>query len=41
MVRGDIFPDLVTKFADLLAVPLTSIYNEITATKIGPEIWKN
>ena len=41
MVRGDIFPDLVTKFADLLAVPLTSIYNEITATKIWPEIWKN
>ena len=23
MVRGDIFPDLVMKFADLLAVPLT------------------
>ena len=40
MVRGDLFPDLVTKYADLLAVPLTSIYNEITSTQVWPEIWK-
>ena len=38
MVRGDIFPDLVTRFADLLAVPLTSIYNEITTTQKWPKI---
>ena len=40
MVRGDIFPALVTRYADLLAVPLTSIYNEISCTKKWPKIWK-
>ena len=40
MVRGDIFPDLVTKHADLLAVPLTAIYNDISATLTWPKIWK-
>ena len=34
MVKGDIFPQLVTKYADLLAVPLTAIYNDISETKI-------
>ena len=32
MVVGDLFPDLVTKFADFLAVPLTSIFNEIVTS---------
>ena len=32
MVRGDIFPDLMGRFAVLLAVPLTDIYNEISRT---------
>lgn len=41
MVRGDLFPDLVSKYADQLAVPLTAIYNEITESKIWPRIWKN
>ena len=41
MVRGDIFPDLVTKFADFLAVPLTDIFNEITRTSTWPRIWKD
>ena len=41
MVRGDIFPKLVTLFADQLALPLTNIYNEITATFIWPKIWKH
>ena len=41
MVRGDIFPDLVTKYANLLAIPLTSIYSEIMDTKEWPTIWKN
>ena len=40
MVRGDLFPCLVTKYADLLAVPLTDIYNEITRSKTWPKIWK-
>ena len=40
VVKGDIFPNLVTKYADFLAVPLTSIYNEISATKIWPDVWK-
>ena len=34
MVRGDIFPALFTKFGDLLAMPLCSIYNEISRTKV-------
>ena len=40
MVDGDIFPQLVTLFADQLAIPLTSIYNSITASSIWPVIWK-
>ena len=40
VVKGDIFPELVTKHADLLAIPLTSIYNEITCTSEWPSIWK-
>ena len=41
MVRGAIFPALVTKYADFLAIPLTAIYNDISTTAIWPEIWKN
>ena len=40
MVPGDIFPALVTELADLFAIPLTDIYNEITSTKIWPAAWK-
>ena len=40
MVAGDIFPQLMTLFADQLAVPLTSIYNSISATTIWPVVWK-
>ena len=40
MVRGDIFLDLVTNYADLLVIPLTYIYNDITRTKTWPRIWK-
>ena len=40
MARGDIFPDLVTQFADFLAVPLTAIHNEISRTLQWPKIWK-
>ena len=29
MVQGDLFPKLVTKAADFLAIPLCDIYNEI------------
>ena len=41
MVRGDIFPDLVTRYADLLAIPLAAIYNDISQTQKCPNIWKN
>ena len=41
MVRGDILPELVTQYADFLAIPLTAIYNDISETKIWPKIWKN
>ena len=40
VVRGDLFPDLVTQFSNLLAIPLTSIYNEISRTFAWPTIWK-
>ena len=40
MVRGDVFPQLVTELADFFAIPLTSIYNEISITKVWPAIWK-
>ena len=40
MVKGDIFPDLFSKFSDFLAVPLCSIYNCIAQTRIWPRIWK-
>ena len=40
VVRGDIFPNIVTAHADALAVPLASIYNTITTTRIWPTNWK-
>ena len=40
MVIGDIFPKLVTRCADFLALPLTDIYNEVAATTIWPSSWK-
>lgn len=40
MVRGDLFPRLMHKFAVLLAIPLTNIYNEITDTMIWSKVWK-
>ena len=40
MVKGDIFPGLMDRYATLLAIPLTHIYNEITVTQIWPTIWK-
>ena len=36
MVPGDVFPSLVTKFADFLALPLTNIFNEISSTYVWP-----
>ena len=41
MVKTDIFPALVTKFHDLFAIPLTNIYNAITATGRWPISWKH
>ena len=40
MVRGDIFPKLVTKCTSALAVPLQDIYNCILRTFIWPLHWK-
>ena len=40
MVAGDLFPCLVTRLADFLAVPLCSIFNSIKNTAIWPIIWK-
>ena len=32
-VPGDIFPQLVTQFADFLAIPLANIYNSMTSSR--------
>ena len=40
MVWGDIFPVLFDKYATLLAIPLTDIYNEISRSLVWPRIWK-
>jgi hypothetical protein len=40
MVTTDIFPDLVTRFADQLAIPLGDIYNEILRSGIWLSVWK-
>ena len=40
MVQGDIFPVLMDKYATLLAIPLTEIFNAITETGIWPTTWK-
>ena len=39
-IRGDIFPSLVTEFSDILAEPLTDIYNQISTTLQWPAVWK-
>ena len=39
-VPGDIFPQLVTQFADFLAIPLADIYNKITDSRRWPKCWK-
>ena len=40
MVTWDIFPALVTRCADFLALPLTDLYNTISRTTIWPLIRK-
>ena len=40
MVKGNIFPALVTRFGDLLAYHYAQFFYEITATKVWPLIWK-
>lgn len=40
MVVGDLFPQLVTEFSDLIAIPLTKIYNLIMWQYHWPEQWK-
>ena len=40
MVRGDIFPKIVSKCAQHIAWPLSAIYNKILATYIWPLDWK-
>jgi hypothetical protein len=40
MVKTDVYPALVTKYADLFAIPLTNIYNTISEKMVWPAIWK-
>ena len=39
-IRGDIFPNLMTEYADLFALPLTDIFNCITETFVWLSVWK-
>lgn len=41
MVKGDLFPQVVTATASSLAVPLTDLYNAMTVTKEWPATWKS
>ena len=40
MISGDIFPDLITKFSDIIAIPMTDLINCALMTKKWPEMWK-
>ena len=40
MVDGDIFRQLVTKYSDVLAIPLHHVYKRSFARGTWPEIWK-
>ena len=40
MVPGDVFPQLMTRFADFFAIPLTAIYNDIMTSGSWPTTWK-
>ena len=40
MVRGDLFPVLVTACADFLAIPLANIYSEVSVSGVWPVAWK-
>ena len=39
-VQGDIDPQLVTKFSDILAIPLSFVYNQVLNTLQWPALWK-
>ena len=39
-IEGDVFPNLMSEFADIFALPLTDIYNRITETFKWPDCWK-
>ena len=39
-VKCDIFPDLINESAEVLAVPLTKIYNKTIESGIWPAVWK-
>ena len=39
-VPGDISPHLYESYADLLATPITAIFNQITRSKEWPDLWK-
>ena len=40
MISRDIFPKLVNRYHDFLAIPLTKIYNQVLATGKWPSIWQ-
>ena len=40
MVKGDIFPKLINSISNSIAVPLTSIFNELARSKKWPKTWK-
>ena len=39
-VEGDIFPELVGPNADILAIPLTKLYNVMLKKRTWPTLWK-
>ena len=39
-IEGDIFPSLMKEYADVIAIPLTEMYNTITETLTWASCWK-
>ena len=40
VVKGDITPTLVTKFSDILTIPLTDIFNQVIKQWEWPDLWR-
>ena len=40
MIAGDIFPDLITKYSDIIAIPMSDVVNCSLSSHSWPKYWK-